>query len=254
MKPRFGIILLLLMGGLLSIGPLHGKLHAAVERPATSYLKGLTWFGQSAFRLERGNVVLYLDPWKEPKEAHDADLVFITHPHFDHLDPTDVAKVIKKDTIIVTVADCVAKLKEADLGVTIREVKPGDTLSLKGVKISVVPAYNINKKFHPKQSQWAGFILEIDGDRIYHAGDTDFIPEMRSFKVDVALVPVSGTYVMTAEEAARAVKVINPKVAVPMHYGAVVGTVSDAKKLQTLCSTQIIEILPQEKEKQEKGP
>ncbi len=211
--------------------------------PATSYLSGLTWLGHASFRWERGGVVLYIDPWQLPSEPHDGDVVLISHPHFDHLNTADVAKIIKTDAEVVTVADCASKLKEAGITNAIHVVKPGDKLKVKGVAIEVVPAYNTNKSHHPKENGWAGFVVEMDGVRLYHAGDTDFIPEMKELKVDVALLPVSGTYVMTAEEAAQAAKAINPKVAIPMHYGAVVGTLADAKRFQTLCGGLIVEIL-----------
>ena len=216
---------------------------AAVEMPATSYLTGLTWLGHAGFRWERGGAVLYIDPWQLSSGPHDGDVVLISHPHFDHLNAADVAKIIKPDAEIVTVADCAAKLKEAGITNAIHVVKPGDKLKVKGVAIEVMPAYNTNKDFHKKENGWAGFVVELDGVRLYHAGDTDFIPEMQGLKVEVALLPVSGTYVMTAEEAAQAAKAINPKVAIPMHYGAVVGTLADAKRFQTLCGGLIVEIL-----------
>ena len=216
---------------------------AAVQMPAASYLTGLSWLGHASFRLSRAGVTLYFDPWQIPSEPHDADWVLIGHPHFDHLSPGDVAKVARAETEVVTVAECAEKLKAAGFSGTVRVVKPGDKIQAKGVSIEVVPAYNTNKKFHPKESGWAGFIVELDGVRIYHAGDTDFIPEMRGLKTDVALLPVSGIYVMTPEEAAEAAKVINPKVAVPMHYGSIVGTAADAKRFQKLCGSVIVEIL-----------
>ena len=220
---------------------------AAVEMPAASYLKGLAWLGHAAFRLVRGNVTLYIDPWKVPTEPHDADIILVSHPHFDHLDTRDIAKIAKQDTVIVTVEGCAMKIEQAHLPGSLQIVKPGDKVKLKGFQIEAVPAYNTNKVFHLKQNQWVGFIIEVEGERIYFAGDTDLIPEMKNFKVDVALLPVSGTYVMNASEAAVAVKILNPKVSVPMHYGTIVGSAADAKKFQSLCSTQIVEILPLEK-------
>ena len=215
----------------------------AVQMPAASYLDGLTWLGHASFRWSREGRVVYFDPWRISSEPHDADLVLISHPHFDHLDVADIARIAREGTEVVTVSDCAAKLKEAGFSGTVRVVKPGDKLKVKNVSIEVVPAYNTNKKFHPKESGWAGFIVEMDGVRVYHAGDTDFIPEMNGLKTDVALLPVSGTYVMTAEEAAKAARAINPKVAVPMHYGSIVGTAADAKRFQELCGSLIVEIL-----------
>lgn len=215
----------------------------AVQMPATSYLQGLSWLGHASFRWLRAGKTVYLDPWKLSSEPHDADLVLIGHPHFDHLNTADVAKVSGPTTEVVTVAECAAKLKEAGFSGTVRVVKPGQKLEAQGVSIEVVPAYNIDKNFHLKESGWAGFLVELDGVRLYHAGDTDFIPEMKELKTDVALLPVSGTYCMTAEQAAEAARAINPKVAVPMHYGDIVGTEADAKRFQKLCGGLIVEVL-----------
>ena len=211
--------------------------------PATSYLEGLSWLGHASFRWSRAGKTVYLDPWKISSEPHDADLVLIGHPHFDHLNAADIAKVSGPDTQVVTVADCAAKLKEAGFSAAVRVVKPGEKLEVKGILIEVIPAYNTDKKFHPKENGWAGFIVELDGVRVYHAGDTDFIPEMNGLKTDVALLPVGGTYTMTAEQAAEAAKAINPKVAVPMHYGDIIGTEADAKRFRELCGGLIVEVL-----------
>lgn len=222
----------------------------AVEMPAASYLKGITWLGHASFRIARGGVVLYIDPWRLKSDPHDADMVLITHPHFDHLDLDDILKVAKSGTAIVTVKGSVSKLERAGfLTGDIREVHPGDKVSIQGISIEVVAAYNLNKTFHLKENQWVGYIVEMDGVRIYHAGDTDLIPEMRSVSADVALLPVSGTYVMTAVEAARAAKLLKPKVAVPMHYGDIVGSEKDARQFQRLCSEMIVEVLEKGKER-----
>lgn len=219
---------------------------SAVEMPAASYIKGLTWLGHASFRMVRGGVTIYFDPWQLTTEPHDADLVLISHPHFDHLEPADVAKVAEPETVIVTVADCVEKLKEAKVPGEIQVVKPGDKINVKGVAIEVVAAYNRNKTFHPKEKEWVGFIVEVDGTRVYHAGDTDFIPEMNTFKADVALLPISGTYVMTAEEAAEAAQAIRVKVAIPMHYGNIIGTKADAERFKGRVSGLVVEILAEE--------
>jgi len=145
---------------------------------------------------------------------------------------------------VVTIAAAAKKLKG-----DVRTVKPGESLAVKGVPIETVPAYNVNKPFHPKAAGHVGFIVTAGGQRIYHAGDTDLIPEMKDIKTDIALLPVSGTYVMTADEAAQAVDRIKPKVAIPMHYGAgVAGTKKDAERFRDLCSMKGMEvvILPQE--------
>jgi len=190
----------------------------------------------------KGSRIVYIDPYQVGDVDEKADLVLITHEHYDHCSPRDVERVSDENTIIITVADCQSKL--SGLGVrNITLVEPGDKVELLGLAIEAVPAYNTNKSFHTKEYNWIGFILTMDGKRIYHAGDTDKIPEMESFEnIDVALLPVSGTYVMTAMEAAEACKVIKPKLAIPMHYGAIVGTQGDAEtfKQRAPCRVEII--------------
>jgi L-ascorbate metabolism protein UlaG (beta-lactamase superfamily) len=181
----------------------------------------INWLGHDAFRIDASKCI-YIDPYEIRSDAK-ADLILITHEHFDHCSPDDVAKIQTPETVIVTEKD-----SEQKVSGDVRLMKPGDSLSIDDIKIEAVPAYNINKDFHPKEAGWLGFILEIDGVRVYHAGDTDFIPEMKDLKVDIALLPVSGTYVMTSDEAVDAALAIEPGLAIPMHYGAIVGDNADA--------------------------
>jgi L-ascorbate metabolism protein UlaG (beta-lactamase superfamily) len=185
-------------------------------------LKRLAWLGHDCYRVD-GDLVLYFDPY-EIQAGTPADIIFITHEHFDHCSPADVSKIRKEGTIIVTDQASARKLEGE-----VETMKPGDRLTVKGVEVEAVPAYNTNKQFHPKGAGMLGYVVNIDGVRLYHAGDTDFIPEMNDIQTEVALLPVSGTYVMTADEAVDAAVAINPEVAIPMHYGAIVGDKSDAE-------------------------
>jgi L-ascorbate metabolism protein UlaG (beta-lactamase superfamily) len=206
-------------------------------------LKNLIWLGHAAFLLVSGGKAIYFDPFQLPINSRPADIVFISHEHFDHCSPEDVAKIQKAGTVIITDKTSAAKLKG-----NINVVKPGDQITADGFQVEVVSAYNLNKKFHPQAAGGLGFIVTVDGVRIYHAGDTDFTPDMKAIKADIALLPVSGTYVMTAEEAAEAALTIKPAIAIPMHYGAIVGTESDAQKFQKLLKGKVeVRILPKGK-------
>lgn len=182
----------------------------------------LHWLGHDGFRLDATGGPIYWDPF-EISGGPAASLILITHDHYDHCSPDDVAKIQGPDTVIVTEKQAAAKLSGQ-----VKVVKPGDSLEAAGVQIRSVPSYNTDKQFHPKSNAWLGFIITVDGVTIYHAGDSDFIPEMKDLDVDVALLPVSGTYVMTAEQAVQAALAIKPGLAIPMHYGAIVGGPDDA--------------------------
>lgn len=198
------------------------------------------WLGHDTFRIE-GEQLIYTDPFNI-KKNDKADIILITHEHRDHCSPEDVKKIQGPDTVILTPADCAAKLQG-----NIKIVKPGDKIEIKGVAIEVVPSYNTNKQFHTKDRGWVGYVFIVKGQRIYLAGDTDYIPEMKNIKTDIALLPVSGTYVMTADEAAQAALDIKPKVAIPMHYGSIVGAKEDALKFAEKLKGKIdVVILPEE--------
>jgi L-ascorbate metabolism protein UlaG (beta-lactamase superfamily) len=190
-----------------------------------SVFKKIHWLGHDGFRID-GEQVIYIDPY-QIAGGPPAGLVLITHEHFDHCSPEDVARIQNPQTVIVTEKDSAAKLSG-----DIRTVAPGDRLTVGGVAIEAVPAYNTDKDFHPKAKGWLGFVFEVDGVRIYHAGDTDRIPEMDRIQADIALLPVSGTYVMTAAQAVEAALAVKPRIAVPMHYGAVAGTADDARSFK----------------------
>lgn len=187
-------------------------------------VKDIRWLGHDTFKIT-GTKVIYTDPFKIKREDA-ADIILITHDHFDHCSPEDVKKIQGPGTVIVATSDCASKLSGS-----LKTVRPGDKITVGAVEIEAVPSYNTNKEFHTKDRGWVGYIITMDGRRIYLAGDTDYIPEMKTFKnIDIALLPVSGTYVMTADEAVRAALDIRPALAIPMHYGSIVGGRGDAER------------------------
>lgn len=195
----------------------------------SAVVQKINWLGHDCMRID-SDPVIYFDPYKI-QPGVEAGILLITHEHYDHCSVEDVKKVLGRETVIVTEKDSAVKLtKELGKAVEgrIEILGPGESTTVRGLSIEAVYSYNINKKFHPKSKNWLGFVLEVEGVRIYHAGDTDLIPEMTHIRCDVALLPVSGTYVMTPEEAVEAAVIINPKVAIPMHYGALVGDEGDA--------------------------
>ncbi|MEM0333357.1 MAG: MBL fold metallo-hydrolase [Candidatus Aenigmatarchaeota archaeon] len=213
------------------------------------------WLGHACFKVE-GRVTVYIDPFqiKFPKEK-DGDIVLITHDHFDHCSIDDIKKIIHPQTVIIAAKMCKGKIDNLKGSVnTIMYFEPGDSINVNDVIIKAVPSYNVNKfrspgqVFHPKDSKYLGFIIDINGIKVYHAGDTDLIQEMSEFgRIDVAILPVSGVYVMTVEEAVEAVKILKPKFAIPMHYGSIVGSEKDAEKFKSLASQFTrVEILKKE--------
>lgn len=180
----------------------------------------ITWYGHATFLLS-GSVKVYTDPYVLSGPTPAADIVCITHDHYDHCDPAKVNRIRKASTVIVTTRSAAAKLSG-----DVQVIEPGDTINVKGVGIEAVHAYNPSKPFHPKGSG-VGFIITLDGVRIYHAGDTEFVPEMRNIKCDVALLPIGGTYTMDVDQAITAALVIRPKLVIPMHYGTLPETKAD---------------------------
>jgi L-ascorbate metabolism protein UlaG (beta-lactamase superfamily) len=215
------------------------KKKGAAESKAAidSLLAGIHWLGHASFMIE-DSITIYIDPYDLPEGLPPADLVLITHDHSDHFSPADLDKILKPATVVVSVKSVCdqlpAKVKHS------RVVAPGDTITVGEVTIAAVPAYNIKKDFHPKKKGWVGFVIEVDGRRIYHAGDTDLIPEMEGIDTDVALLPAGGKYTMDAGEAARAANLIRPKVAIPMHWGKIVGSEKDAQAFKAACEVPAV--------------
>ena len=204
----------------------------------------VSWLGHSGFRIASGARTIYIDPYRVPAGARKADLILITHGHYDHFSPQDVERLSHDGTWLVgppAVAERVSG--------QVVSIAPGEALDrelARGIDVAAVAAYNTSKRdasgnvFHPREAGWLGYELRVRGERLYHSGDTDVIPEMDSVAgVDVALLPVSGVYVMTPGEAAEAARRIQPAVAVPMHWGEHIGTREDAEAFAGSASVEV---------------
>ena len=200
----------------------------------------------SSIRLEsKRGTVIYVDPYGFTTEPHDADLILVTHTHFDHFSPEDIAKVRKPQTAFVMPATAMGEFIKA--GFTSEDVAflaPYEqAMPLPGIEVETVPAYNANKRFHPKDNGWLGYVVDVDGARVYVAGDTDDLPENREIDCDIALVPAGGTYTMDAREAAAFINALKPAVAIPEHYGTVAGSADDGKTFAKLVDQGIEVVL-----------
>lgn len=197
------------------------------------------WLGHASIRIE-GDKTIYIDPWKLKTDKPPADIILITHSHYDHCSKNDVDRIRKEETVILATPDCRDALPPG-----FHPVAPGMEETVDDIAIRTVPAYNIGKSFHPRANDWVGYIIEMGGEQIYVTGDTDHIPEMDDITADILIMPVGGTYTMTADEAARAAKLINPRLAIPIHFGSIVGSRIDAEEFKKLAGVPV-EILPEE--------
>ena len=187
-----------------------------------------------------GEKVLYFDPW-EVKEHHDADHIFVTHEHFDHFSPADIEKLKKDSTVLIAPASMEAAAREC--GLPLLTVEPGKDYEVQGIRFSAVPAYNIvNTQFHAKERGWCGYAVTMENETFYVTGDSEFIPEMEGVPCDVLLLPVGGTYTMTAKEAAQCAKTVHPRRAIPTHYGCIVGEKKDGERFKALLASIAPEI------------
>jgi L-ascorbate metabolism protein UlaG (beta-lactamase superfamily) len=198
-------------------------------------IENLHWLGHASFYLKSNNgTVVFFDPYHLKDGLPKADLILISHDHYDHCSGADVARVSKPGTVIIGPRPAAARLKLA-----VQALSPGMSVEARGVLVEAVASYNLDKPFHPMACGNLGFIAAVDGVRHYHAGDTDLIPEMKGVRAEVALLPVGGTYTMGPSEAAQAAGWIKPKIAVPMHYGTVVGSAADAERFKGLCPCEV---------------
>jgi L-ascorbate metabolism protein UlaG (beta-lactamase superfamily) len=203
-------------------------------------LDRVTWFKNSSFVWRSGDLAIYVDPWGIPEDAVPADVIFITHTHYDHFIPEDIDKVRTPRTALVAPGD-VAKELSGDISV----VSPGDAIEAGGLKVQCVPAYNVQEDrldFHPRSNQWVGYVVDLGDGVYYHAGDTDHLPELESIRADVAFLPAGGTFTMDAQQAAGLAKAMTPGTAVPMHYGFVSGSSKDGESFREAAAPVPVEV------------
>ena len=189
----------------------------------------LEWKGHAGFFIKSRKVIC-IDPYQLSR-IEKADIILITHSHYDHCSIQDIEKVVQDGTVIVMPPDCQSKIGRIKKEIQMQVMEPGDEIEIKGVRVKAVPAYNLNKQFHPKDEYWLGYLIKIGEITIYHAGDTDLVPEMKDLPENIiALLPVGGNYTMDYKEAAKAASAIKASLAIPMHYGSIVGEKKDAEK------------------------
>ena len=203
-------------------------------------LENIEFLGHATFRIN-GVKTIYFDPYQLQTDK-PADVILITHSHFDHLSIDDIKKIARKDTAVICSKDCVEQVKT--IVDQVIGIDPFEHAEVGEMIVESVPAYNIDKEFHPREKNWNGYVVTAEGSRFYHPGDTDKIPEMEDVQTDVAFLPVGGTYTMDYREAADAVLLIDPQYVIPMHYGSIVGSDSDAKKFVELLGSKGIIIPP----------
>lgn len=208
----------------------------------------IDFLGHSGFLIvSESGIRVVIDPYNVSSSVDKADIILITHSHYDHCSIKDITHLSKKGSVIVVPADAQSKITRVE-GVEMQVIEPGEEVSFGDIKIESIPAYNVGKDFHPKSEGWLGYIIKMNGSIVYHAGDSDKIPEMNKLtgygkheNGFVVLLPVSGTYVMSAEEAAEAASILSPALAIPMHYGSgVAGTIEDAQRFVKLCDEKNI--------------
>src|SRR5271157_237639 len=203
----------------------------------------LEWLGHASFLIKISDKIIYIDPYLLGDNSPKADLILISHSHPDHCSIADIAKIIKPNSRVILTADCQSKINRTDVPLKIEIIEPDREFNFGNIRISTIPAYNIGKPFHPKDEAWVGYIVTIENVVIYFAGDTDNIPEMQKltgYKKQgtefIALLPIGGKYTMNFEEALEAAKTIKPSLAIPMHYGGIVGSKTDAEEFVRLCN------------------
>ena len=202
--------------------------------------ENITVLTHSSIRIKDAEKTIYIDPFKVEGTPGDADLILVTHDHYDHFSPEDIAKIAKPDTILIVPENMAKKAQEvAELVAAIETVRPGASYEIAGLKMETVPSYNMLKPFHPKKAGWVGYILETGGKRVYIAGDTDATKEAEQVDCDIAMIPIGGTYTMDAKKAAKLINTMKPAVAIPTHYGNIVGKPEDGETFAMLVEAPV---------------
>lgn len=203
-------------------------------------LDNIEWLGHSTIKAKNFNKIIYIDPYHLKQTYNDADIIFITHNHYDHFSEEDINRIKKESTVIIIPEDMFKDaLKLGFIQDNIISVRPNNNYQIENIAFYTIPAYNINKKFHPKENNWVGYIIELNNIKYYIAGDTDITKENKNVKCDVAFLPVGGTYTMNFEQAATLANEIEPKIAVPIHYGLLIGTQKDAESFKQMLKNTI---------------
>lgn len=203
-------------------------------------ISGIEVLCHSSIRINR-HLVMYFDPYNIQDKTHDADIIFCTHTHYDHFSEEDILKIKNDKTIFVGTEDSyVNAMKLGFSEENLKIVEPNNKYEVLGIRFETVPAYNIDKKYHPKENGWVGYIVEIDDLHYYIAGDTDLTPEAKAVSCDVALIPIGGRFTMNAKEAASLINTIEPQIAIPTHYGKIIGTSDDAELFEKLVKDEIL--------------
>jgi len=201
----------------------------------------IQWLGHASFKISGEGKTIYIDPWKVKESPQDASVVLVSHGHYDHYSDRDIEKVSGSETKVLGPADVSGELRNSQV------LNPGQNVTVDGVDVMGVASYNPSKQFHPKSNKWLGFLIKLGGVNVYYAGDTDLTEEMKSLgEVDVALLPVGGTYTMGADEAASAIEHIKPKRAIPYHWGDIVGDSGDAERFAKGAGCEVTVLQPGE--------
>lgn len=194
----------------------------------------------SSIKMVRNGKIIYFNPFKIDRNRNDADYIFVTHSHYDHFSEEDILKVKKENSVIVVTNDLIERTQDLGFDIdNIITVTPDKEYNISGIKFRTVRAYNENKDFHPKDNNWVGYILELDGYKYYIAGDTDITEDNKKVSCDVAFIPIGGTYTMDINEAANLIEYIKPKVVVPTHYGTIVGEKDDGLKFKKIVNSNV---------------